>query len=394
MQTRDSPDLTRRGRLSFSPAMSQGKRESDIGAGHTPQLTVRLGTLAANHRQVRRRAAGAMVAPVVKADAYRMGMAEVVKALAAEGTSSFFVARVEEGMALRALLPEARIFVFDGVVGGTAPALISHRLTPVLNAAEEIAEWSEAAAARKTILDAAIQVDTGMNRSGLSRSELADLSAHAARALAGINLNLIMSHLACAEDPEHPQNRRQLERFRAALAALPPAPASLSASAGIELGQEYHFDLVRPGMSLYGGKPIPSRPNPYHLVAVLTSQVLQLRKLDSGESVGYGATFTARRPTTLAIVALGYADGLIRATGAKGRAAIGGVLVPYAGRISMDLLALDVTDVPIHAIHRGAMVEFLGDRISLEDAAHAAGTNTHEVLTAISPRARRVYSGD
>lgn len=147
-------------------------------------------------------------------------------------------------------------------------------------------------------------------------------------------------------------------------------------------------------MALYGGKPIPARPNPYRPVVVLGSQVLQLRKLDAGETVGYGATFTARRPTILAIVALGYADGLIRATGAKGRAAIGGVLVPYAGQISMDLLALDVTDVPNHAIHRGAVVEFLGDMISLEDAAHAAGTNTHEVLTAISPRARRVYSGD
>jgi len=147
-------------------------------------------------------------------------------------------------------------------------------------------------------------------------------------------------------------------------------------------------------MALYGGNPVPSRPNPYRAVAILTSQVLQLRKLDPGETVGYGAAFTARRPSTLAVVALGYADGLIRASGTKGRAAIGGVLVPYAGRISMDLLALDVTDVPDQALHRGATVEFLGDAISLDDAARAAGTITHEVLTAISPRARRVYSGD
>ncbi len=374
--------------------MSQRERESEMGTDHSPQLTVRLGVLAANHRQVRRHAAGALVAPVVKADAYRMGMAPVAGALAAEGADTFFVARVEEGVALRALLPDARIFVFDGVVPGTAPALMANRLTPVLNAADEIAEWSQAATTRKSILDAAIQIDTGMNRSGLSRGELGDLSANAARALAGINLNLIMSHLACAEDPEHQQNRRQLERFRAALSALPPAPASLAASAGIELGRDYHFDMVRPGMALYGGNPIPSRANPYRPVVVLSSRVLQLRKLDTGETVGYGASFTARRPTTLAIVALGYADGLIRASGTKGRAAIGGVLVPYAGRISMDLLALDVTDVPNHALHRGAAVEFLGDTISLEDAARAAGTNTHEVLTAISPRARRVYSGD
>ena len=374
--------------------MSQGERESGVGTGHSPQLTVRLGALAANHREVRRRAADALVAPVIKADAYRMGMVPVAKALAAEGADLFFVARVEEGIVLRAILPHARIFVFDGVVPGSSPALIAHRLTPVLNGPDEIAEWSQAATARKSMLDAALQIDTGMNRSGLSHTEVGNLAANARRALAGINLNLIMSHLACADEPEHEQNRRQLERFRAALAALPSAPASLAASAGIELGRDYLFDLVRPGMALYGGSPVPSRPNPYRTVVVLTSQVLQLRKLEAGETVGYGGAFAARRPARLAIVALGYADGLIRASGAKGRAAIGGVLVPYAGRISMDLLALDVTDVPDHALHRGAAVEFLGDAISLDDAARAAGTITHEVLTAISSRARRVYSGD
>jgi alanine racemase len=267
-------------------------------------------------------------------------------------------------------------------------------LTPVLNSVDEIAEWSEAARARKTILDAALQIDTGMNRSGLSQGEVADIAASPSRILSGISVNLIMSHLACADEPEHEQNRRQRDRFRAALAALPPAPASLAASAGIELGREYLFDMVRPGMALYGGKPIPSRANPYRTVVLLTSEVLQLRHLSAGETVGYSATFTARRPTTIAIVAFGYGDGIIRASGTKGRAAIGGVLVPFAGRISMDLLALDVTDVPRHALRRGAEVEFLGDTISLDDAARAAGTITHEVLTAISPRARRVYLGE
>ena len=374
--------------------MSQGERESETGTGHSAQLTVRLGALASNYGEVRRRAADALIAPVVKADAYRIGMVPVAKALAGEGADLFFVARVEEGMVLRAVVPNARIFVFDGVTPGNAPALIGHRLTPVLNGPDEIAEWSKAALARKSLLDAAIQIDTGMNRSGLSASETSELAANARKALSGINLNLIMSHLACADEPDHGQNRHQLERFRAALASLPSAPASLAASAGIELGHEYLFDVVRPGMALYGGKPMPSRPNPYRPVVVLSSQVLQLRKLDRGDSVGYSASFVARRPTTLAIVALGYADGLIRASGSKGRAAIGGVLVPFAGRISMDLLALDVTDVPNHALHRGALVEFLGDTISVDDAAHAAGTITHEVLTAISPRARRIYLGD
>ena len=374
--------------------MSQQLGESDGRFPVSAQLTVRLGALAANHREIRHRAAGAAVAPVVKADAYRMGMVPVARALAAEGADSFFVARVEEGIALRAILPHARIFVFDGVMAGTAPALIAHRLVPVLNSADEIAEWSKAARARKSILDAALQIDTGMNRSGLSQHEVADLAEHPSRALAGLSLDLIMSHLACADDPDHQQNRRQRDRFRAALAKLPPAPASLAASAGIELGDDYLFDMVRPGMALYGGKPIPSRDNPYRTVVLLSSQVLQLRHLEIGETVGYSATFTARRPSTIAIVAFGYGDGLIRASGSKGRALIGGLLVPFAGRISMDLLALDVTDVPEHARHRGASVEFLGDAISLDDAARAAGTITHEVLTSISVRTRRVYVGD
>ena len=374
--------------------MSQQPRESNTGSGTSAQLTVRLGALARNHREIRHRAAGAAVAPVVKADAYRMGMVPVARALAAEGADSFFVARVEEGIALRTILPHTRIFVFDGVMLGTAPALIAHKLIPVLNSADEVAEWSQAARGRKSILDAALQIDTGMNRSGLSQTEVSALAKNPSRAFAGISLDLIMSHLACADDPDHEQNGHQRERFRAALAALPPAPASLAASAGIELGDEYLFDMVRPGMALYGGKPIPSRDNPYDTVVLLTSQVLQLRHLDVGETVGYSATFTARRPSTIAIVGFGYGDGLIRASGAKGRAAIGGMLVPFAGRISMDLLALDVTDVPEHSRHRGATVEFLGDTISLDDAARAAGTITHEVLTAISPRTRRVYVGD
>ena len=374
--------------------MSQPGAESDSSPWRTAQLTVRLGTLAANHREIRHRAAGASVAPVVKADAYRMGMAPVAGALAAEGADSFFVARLEEGIALRKTLPDVRIFVFDGVLPGTAEGLIAHRLTPVLNSADEIAEWSEAARSRKTVFDAALQIDTGMNRSGLSQSEVADLAANPSRVLAGISVNLILSHLACADEPKNERNRLQRERFRAALAALPSAPASLAASAGIELGRDYLFDMVRPGMALYGGKPIPSRVNPYKTVVLLTSRVLQLRHLDAGDTVGYSATFVARKPTTVAIVALGYGDGLIRASGTKGKAAIGGVLVPFAGRISMDLLALDVTDIPDHARQRGALVEFLGDTISVDDAARAAGTITHEVLTAISPRTRRVYLGE
>jgi alanine racemase len=202
---------------------------------------------------------------------------------------------------------------------------------------------------------------------------------------------LVMSHLARADEPGGEMNWTQLARFRAALAVLPAAPASLAASAGIELGRDFHFDLVRPGLAIYGGNPIAVRRNPYRTVAVLTGRVLQIRHIDQGETVGYAATFTATKPSTLAIVATGYADGLIRARGNRGHAAIAGVRVPFAGRMSMDLLALDASDVPDGALVRGAEVEFMGDIVTLEEVAEAAGTITHEVLTSISPRARRMY---
>jgi alanine racemase len=355
------------------------------------KLTVRLGALAANYREVLRRAAPAAVAPVVKANAYGMGLAPVAHALSAAGADSLFVARLDEGIAVREFLPHARVFVLDGVAPGTAPALLAHRLIPVLNSLEEVAEWSALARRDHRELDAALHVDTGMNRSGLSHAELSQLVARLRQSLAGINLVLIMSHLARADEPDRDMNWIQLARFRAALALLPPAPASLAASAGIELGRDYRFDLVRPGLAVYGGNPIATRANPYRTVAVLTGRVLQVRYVDEGETVGYAASFTAARPSVLITVAAGYADGLIRAMATKGRAAIDGLYVPFAGRISMDLLALDATDVPAAALVRGAEVEFLGDTVTLEEVAEAAGTITHEILASMGPRAHRVY---
>jgi alanine racemase len=361
-------------------------------AGPQAQLTVRLGRLSENYRELARRAAPARVAPVVKADAYSVGMPAIARHLASAGADSFFVARLKEGVTLRKLLPAARIFVFDGLLAGNAAGFETHRLIPVLNTLDEISAWAAQALAAKQTLPAALQVDSGMNRSGLSRDDVLHL-AGSRQALAGLDLQLIMSHLACADEPDHAQNRNQLERFRTALAMLPPAKASLAATSGIELGREYLFDVVRPGVGLYGGNPQPSRANPYRMVVRLHAPVLQLRQLQPGDCVGYGATFVAKRPSTIAIVAMGYADGIIRAAGSKGAAILRGRRVPFAGRISMDLLALDVTDLASE-IQIGSDVEFLGDAISLEDMAAAAGTINHEVLTSITPRASRVYIGD
>jgi alanine racemase len=357
----------------------------------TAQLTVRLGSLAANFRECLRRAAPAAVAPVVKANAYGMGLAPVAHALVNSGADSFFVARMEEGVALRELLARERIFVLDGIAKGAAPALLAYRLTPVLNSLEEIAEWSALAHRDHQQLDAALHVDTGMNRSGLSHEELSQIAGDVRGTLSGINLVLIMSHLARADEPDREMNWIQLARFRAALALLPSAPASIAASAAIELGRDYLFDMVRPGLAIYGGNPVVSRLNPYRTVAILTGRVLQIRPIGEGETVGYGATFTTSRPSVIATVAIGYADGLMRSIAARGRAAISGYYVPYAGRISMDLAVLDVTSVPENVLVRGAEVEFLGDTVTLEEAAEAAGTITHEILASIGPRVHRHY---
>jgi alanine racemase len=361
------------------------------------RLTVRLPAIAANYRTYRRMAGPTAVAAVVKADAYGLGTAGVAPALADAGCDSFFVARLEEGVALRKLVPRARIFVLDGASPDAVPALISHRLTPVLNGLNDIAAWSAAAGVGSHVLDAVIHVDTGMNRLGLPGDELAVLSAESAKRLCGLNLVLVMSHLACGDDPAHPLNAEQLSRFRQALAMLPPAPASLAASHGAMLGMEYHFDLVRPGVALYGANPHAREgagaglPNLMQTAAVLTARVLQLRRIDSGQSVGYGATFRAKRPSMLATVALGYADGYPRTLANKGVAVLGGMRAPVVGRISMDLMILDVTDLP-QAPHVGDEAELLGDHVTLGEVAAMAGTNEYEILTRLR-RVPRVYEG-
>jgi alanine racemase len=352
-------------------------------------LTVRLGAVVENYRLCRR-LSGADVAGVVKADGYGLGATEIAAALVAAGCDIFFVARLEEGIVLRPVVPKARIFVLDGARAESATALIGHNLTPVLNSLDEIALWSSAAPGR----DAGIHFDTGMSRLGLSPAELSELSAEGAPRLRDINLVLAMSHLACSDDQKSAMNAQQLGRFREGLAKLPPAPASLAASGGILLGKIYAFDLVRPGVGLYGGNPRSGGENPFGVAARLTGRILQLRRVDMGESVGYGATFQVEGPMRLATVALGYADGLMRALADRGAGAIAGKRAPIIGRVSMDLVTLDVTDIPERLLAEGAEVEFLGDTISLEEIAHAAGTANYEILTSLGRRVPRRYTDE
>ena len=383
--------------------MSQGTQEGAKKDFEAARRTVRLKAIAANYRTYCRLTAPTAVAAVVKADAYVMGVAKVAPSLADAGCESFFVARLEEGITLRKLVPKARIFVLDGAHPDSVPALIRYRLTPVLGSLAQIAAWSAASEVSRTALDAVLHVDTGMNRLGLPSDELAILSGQHGKRLAGLNLVLVMSHLACADQPDNKMNAEQLSRFRQALAMLPPAPASLAASHGAMLGLDYHFDLVRPGVALYGADPqSPEGRGPQgktsnlmQTACVLTARVLQVRRIDSGERVGYAATFRAKRPSMIATVALGYADGFPRALSGKGAAVLHGKRVPIAGRVSMDLITLDVSDLAIDLKgppHVGEEVELLGDTISMGEVAQAAGTNEYEILTRLR-RVPRRYDG-
>lgn len=349
-------------------------------------LTVDLGAIVRNWRALGERLKpGASCAAVVKADAYGLGMADVAPALAAAGCRRFFVAQLDEGIALRGLLPAAEIAVLGGVLPGTVGEFRAHRLAPVLNDLGQLESWRIGGGGEPAIL----HVDTGMSRLGLSPGELATLAGERHR-LDGVRLAAVMSHLACA-DEENALNREQLERFRRALAALPPAPASFANSAGIFLGPEFHFDIARPGIALYGGNPLPGHPNPMLQVVRLQGKILQVREIDRGETVGYGATHTATRPTRIATVGVGYADGWLRALGNRGGAVVAGRQVPLVGRVSMDLITLDVTGIEPALARPGSFVDLLGDGRTVDEVAAEAGTIAYEILTSLGHRYHRVH---
>jgi alanine racemase len=314
------------------------------------------------------------VAAVVKADAYGLGLGGIVPALLDAKCDSFFVARLEEGMALRRLTPKSRIFVLDGATAQTAAALMVHKLVPVLGSLAQIAAWSARG-------DAALHVDTGMNRLGLPLEEVSQVAFKPV---------LVMSHLACGDDPASPMNAVQLAKFKTALTQLPTAPASLAASGGVLLGKAYHFDLVRPGIGLYGGHPQPGHGgNPMQCAVQLTGTVLQVRAIAAGDSVGYGATFRASGPRTIATIALGYADGVLRSASNQAGAIIRGRRAPLVGRVSMDLITLDVTGIA--GVAAGDEAELFGPGLAVDEAAAQWGTISYELLTGLSHRIPRIY---
>lgn len=360
-------------------------------------LTIDLDAIAANYRLLRERLGeGTACGAVVKADAYGLGADRVAPALAAAGCRDFFVATADEAIVLRQLFRRqnitAAVYVFLGPDPGGTKELIAYELTPALNDRRQIEDWAKAARAADRALDAIIHVDTGMSRLGLQPKEATWLGANA-KALEDVNVRAVMSHLACADDPDDPTNMEQLARFIETRALLPAAPASLANSAGILLGPEYHFQIVRPGIALYGGNPLIHDNNIFSQVISIKSFIAQVRDVDTGQAVGYGATHRAAGPTRIATVPVGYADGYLRSLSNHAAASLGGVRVPVVGRVSMDLITLDVTAAPPDLCHPGCTVELIGDTITLDDLAAAGGTISYEILTRLGPRLRRTYAG-
>jgi len=349
---------------------------------HTATLSIDLSALAENYRFLKNTLNGRLCAAVVKANAYGLGVEAVSQKLWQEGCRDFFVATLDEGIELRGILPEGRIYVFNGLLSGQEKEYATHKLIPILNTVEQVAR------AENLGMQCALHIDTGMTRLGLNETETLALTSDSAR-ITRANIKMVMSHLACASDPNNPKNTEQLARFEKAFHAFPPGiAASLANSSGILLSPDYHYDLARPGCALYG--IAPTSENPMKHVATLSAPLLQVRECDRDETVGYNGTYAAKKGSRIAIVALGYADGYLRHLSNNAFAYLGGHKVPVAGRVSMDMIALDVSGIPESAL--GNRAEFINAQQTVDDIAKAAGTIGYEIFTRIGRRVKRIYS--
>lgn len=360
------------------------------------RLTIDLGAVRKNYRRLCSELAGVPCAGVVKADGYGLGADRVAPVLYQEGCRIFFVATFDEAVALRQILPDdqmpdAQIACLNGLLAGTETAFVEHRIIPVLNAVEQIGRWRDQGTKEGRALPAMLHLDTGMNRLGLDGREM-DRVADDPTSLDGIDWRYAISHLAIADEADHPMNAQQLARFRSMRARLPVAmKASLANSSGIFMGSEFHHDLGRPGIALYGGRPAADRDNPMLCPIRIEGRVLQIRTVEPGWTVGYGASWRAARETRIATVAAGYADGYLRSLSSAGRVAVGGRLCDVVGRVSMDSITVDVTDLPEADAAPGGMVEVLGPTVTPDSMADAGGTIGYELLTALGSRYIRHY---
>lgn len=367
------------------------KTESIIPEAHAGAiLTIDLTAIRANYRLLCERLGGADCAAVVKADGYGLGATQVSAALYREGARDFFVAHLEEGVSLRkSLSDDAKIHVFNGLLNTVAGVYQEHRLIPVLNSLANIIDWQTHCG--DTPLPCDIHVDTGMLRLGLPQSELSEIKDNPAL-IRQLDIGNVISHLASADELGSDQSAQQLSRFREARKIIPQGRASLANSSGIFLGPDYHQDLARPGAALYGVSPNADHPQALNPVVNLKSRILQVRDANVGEVVGYGATHTVNTPSRIATLAVGYADGYLRSLSGRGTVHIGETKVPLIGRVSMDMISVDVSTVPDNLCQPGMWVELIGAKNSVDDLAKAGDTIGYEILTSLGNRYHRVYT--
>jgi alanine racemase len=394
--------------VSQSTLLSPEANQTAALATATGVLTVDLDAIIANWRKLEKTAVPAECAGVVKADAYGCGAGPVARALAGAGCKTFFVATLDEARVVREALssealssggatsPPPAIYVLDGFFQNSGDAYARIDARPVIGELNELAEWDVFCRRSGWTGGAAVHIDTGMNRLGLTITEAQGIVPRINAGDHGITL--VMSHLACAENLNHPLNGKQLAAFREIASLYSGVPAALSNSSGVFLGAQFQFDMVRPGAALYGVNPTPEADNPMQPVVDLKARIVQIRNVERGEGVGYGGTWTARRPTRLAIVSAGYADGYFRAASANdgtrgAEVVVAGKRCPIAGRVSMDLIVVDITDLPTTAVRRGHMVTLIGEGITVDELAHHFGTIGYEVLTSLGRRYTRVYKG-
>ena len=364
---------------------------------HDGILTIDLNAIVANWRDLSARVAPSRCAAVVKANAYGLGMVPVSRALSAAGCRDFFVATTDEGLLLREALPEARIVVLGGVRPGREQDFVQARLLPSLFSLDAVERWLAATGMEGPSAPCVVNLNSGMTRLGLCPDELRQLLA--SPTAQSLSVEIFMSHLACADEPEHPLNTSQLEQFAAAEPLVrktwPDATLSFANSSGIFLGKSFHYELARPGAALYGVNPTPGQPNPMAPVVSLRLPVIQYRNISKPSWVGYSATVQVQPGQRLAVVLGGYADGLLRRLSNRGEGELAGYRVPIIGRVSMDATIFDVTGVPADALPAigDAWVHMLSPALDVNLVAEHMNTIGYEVLTNLGSRYHRQYVG-
>lgn len=360
----------------------------DLAAGGI--LTISLKALRHNYQAVAKQIAPTRAAAVVKADSYGLGADKVAPAFYQAGCRDFFVAHLDEALALRPMLEsDATLYVLNGLQPQTEEICADAQIIPVLNSLEQLKNWRQLAIKRGTTLPALLQVDSGMARLGLSHEELEHLADHL-HLLDHLDIKFIISHLAVGDEFNNPFNAQQLKTFQAALARLPEMPVAFANSGACFQDKSFHFNLARPGVVLYGvGPDLPNHP--ILPVAELSARVIQVRNVPQGTPVGYGCTYVTPKPMRIATIAVGYADGWFRSLSNKGSAFYGDTRLPIVGRVSMDSITLDVTDLPEGTLKLGSLVELIGPHQTLEDVARDCDTIPYEILTSLGHRYARQY---